>query len=205
MLSARTSLNYCETDWNESDQRQARERAGVTVVSGTATNRKHSVDFLKFPADLVVDVADFHSSGWDKVVSGPAGERYSSMSQALSEAALASIEAGAGKQAEVLWLLADATSMRLTPGSSNQPFSAMGVFGDKRTTLPEDFSDADIDFFHEVVPLVTNPRLQARLADLVWVRKQAPRIPAMALLAIDAYRQLPLSRTSRNQTSNTMP
>ena len=73
------------------------------------------MDFLKFPADLVVDVADFHSSSWDMVISGPSCDRYSSMSQALSEAARASLEAGADKLSKVLWLFADATSMRLTP------------------------------------------------------------------------------------------
>jgi len=114
------------------------------------------------------------------------------MWHALSNAARAASEAGAHERSKVLWLLADATSMRLTSESANQPFSAMSVFGDKRTTLPEDFTDADIDFFHDVVPLVTNSRLQARLADLVWLRKHSPRVPDMAVAAIDAYRLLPL-------------
>jgi hypothetical protein len=41
--------------------------------------------------------------------------------------------------------------------------------------------------------VVDNPRLKARLADLVWL-KQKPRVVEYALAAIDAYRMIPLRK-----------
>ena len=76
----------------------------------------------RYPADLVVTQADFLASGWQEVLAGPAGERYSSMWYALSDAARDALATGDIKRVKVLWLLADATSVRLTPDSSNQPY-----------------------------------------------------------------------------------
>lgn len=146
----------------------------------------------RYPADLVVTRDDFTASNWQQVLAGKPGERYSSMWHALSDAARAAVAAGEMKRAKVLWLLADAASMRLTPESSNGPFQAMAILEDKRSTLPDDFTESDIAFFHEAVPQVSDARLRGRLADLVWLLKKAPRVPAVAVTAIDAYRELPL-------------
>ncbi|MRD47521.1 DUF4209 domain-containing protein [Caenimonas koreensis DSM 17982] len=150
----------------------------------------------RFPADLVLTKADFDASGWYDVLAGEAGERCSSMWRPLSDAAKAAIDAGDIERAKVLWLLSDAASMRLTPDSTNGPFQPMMVFGDQRSALPEDLSETDVDFFLQVVNDVTNARLRGRIADLVWLLKRAPRVPAMALVAIDAYRELPLEMDS---------
>jgi hypothetical protein len=61
----------------------------------------------------------------------------------------------------------------------------------KRSAVPEDFNREDIEFFAQIVDEIDDPRLQARLSDLVWL-KQRPRDPRFALIAIDSYRKIPL-------------
>ena len=81
--------------------------------------------------------------------------------------------------------------MMLSPDSVNEPFKPFTVFANKRSIIPEDFLEADIDFFAQIVDVVNHPWLKARLADLVWF-KQRPRKVHFALAAIDAYRAIPL-------------
>ena len=94
-------------------------------------------------------------------------------------------------EGKVLWLLADACSMMLNPGSANEPFKPIMVMNGKRSSLPEDFQQSDVELFSLVAEEVDDVRLQARLADLVWLLA-TPRSPKHALLAIDAYRRMSL-------------
>lgn len=114
------------------------------------------------------------------------------MWEALSDAAQSATEAGKASVAKVLWLLSGACSMMLTPSSANEPFKPMLVMNGSHSALPEDFAESDIEFFSLVMEEVDDPWLQARLADLVWLLKRAPRSPKHALMAIDAYRRIPL-------------
>ena len=54
-----------------------------------------------------------------------------------------------------------------------------------------DFTESDLDFFAEVVEEIDDVWLQARVADVLWTvrRKLGTR---MALIAVDAYRAIPL-------------
>jgi hypothetical protein len=65
------------------------------------------------------------------------------------------------------------------------------VVDGKRSALPEDFEESDVDLLAQIAEEANEPLLQARLADLVWLLKR-PRSYRHALLAIDAYRQTPL-------------
>jgi hypothetical protein len=118
--SAKTSPSFCGSGWSE--EVVSSRPSGITAADAATTNGKRDVCFIRFPVDLVVTVADFQSCGWEQVLSGKASERYWSMSQALADTARAATEASAYARANVLWLLADATSMRLTPGSANLGF-----------------------------------------------------------------------------------
>ncbi len=80
--------------------------------------------------------------------------------------------------------------MMLNPSSSNEPFKPFMIMNGRRSSLPIDFMQSDVELFAEFAEEVDDPWLQARLADLVWLL--IPRSPKHALLAIDAYRQLPL-------------
>jgi len=144
-----------------------------------------------YPADLLVSVQNFTDSGWMEVVASIPREEYSEMWQALASAARDADEQVRNEHGKVLWLLADACSMMLSPSSQNEPFKPIVEFPTGRTAIPDDFTEADISFFAEIVNSVDNNRLKARLADLVWL-KGKPRNPAFALQALDAYRAIPL-------------
>jgi hypothetical protein len=145
----------------------------------------------RYPENLAVSVEDFLASGWKQTVDSATREGYSAMWGVLSEAARSAIEHGHMAQGKVLWLLADACSMMLSPANHNEPFKPVAVFHDRRSVIPDDLPDSDIAFFTQVVDFVDDVWLKARLADLVWL-KVKPRNTAFALTAIDAYRSLPL-------------
>jgi len=100
----------------------------------------------RFPVDLVVTAADFDTSGWRDVLKATAREGYSSMWQAFSAAARTAIAEGRSAHGKVLWLLADACSMMLSPGSVNEPFKPFMVMDGKRSVIADDLADADIAF-----------------------------------------------------------
>lgn len=145
----------------------------------------------RYPEDLAISLDDFVASGWKRVLSQAPRKDYSTMWQAFSAAARRSIEQGQNEYGKVFWLLADACSMMLSPSSPNEPFKPFAVFHDRRSVVPDDFHDADILFFGEIVDAVDDDWLKARLSDLVWL-KGKPRNTAFALKAIDAYRGLSL-------------
>jgi hypothetical protein len=145
----------------------------------------------RYPLDLAISVQDFNTSDWKDSIAQATREGYSAMWQALSGAARDAIEQGRIEHGKVLWLLADACSMMLSPSSPNEPFKPFAVFHDRRSVVPDDISDSDILFFAEIVDGVDNDWLKARLSDLVWL-KSKPRNIEFALKAIDAYRSLPL-------------
>jgi hypothetical protein len=154
--------------------------------------RRPGVSMERYPQDLTVGIDDFRRSNWKSAIASSEREGYSSMWQSLSAAARSAIEEGRISEGKVLWLLADACSMMLNPGSTNEPFKPiMLMMNGKRSALPEDFQQSDVELFSLVVEEVDDVRLQARLADLVWLLA-SPRSPKHALLAIDAYRRIPL-------------
>jgi hypothetical protein len=145
----------------------------------------------RYPADLVVTEQDFRDSGWKDVLSNASREGYSSMWQAFSAAARQAMEEGRKSQGKVLWLLADACSMMLTPNSINEPFKPFIVMEGRRSVIPDDLSESDVAFYSQVVDTADDPWLKARLADLTWLR-QTKRNVRFALAAIDAYRAIDL-------------
>lgn len=147
----------------------------------------------RYPEDLPVNPDDFRRSNWKAVLESCRYEGYSEMWRALSSAARQAMEDGNAVKGKALWLLADACSMMLNPGSINEPFKPLMVMGGRRTALPEDFQEEDVKFFAQIVEDIDDVWLRARAADLVWIL-QRPRDPKYALLAIDAYRMISLDR-----------
>jgi hypothetical protein len=145
----------------------------------------------RYPQDLTVGIDDFRRSNWKSAIASCERKGYPGMRQSLSVAARSAIEGGRISEGKVLWLLADACSMMLNPGSANEPFKPLMVMNGKRSSLPEDFQQSDVELFSLVAEEVDDVWLQARLADLVWLLA-SPRSPKHALLAIDAYRKIPL-------------
>ena len=145
----------------------------------------------RFPEDLVITEADFADCGWQAALANCHREGYVSMHTELSNAARMAIEEGRSARGKVLWLLSDACSMMLKPDLASEPFAPYIVMDGKRSAIAEDFSDADLDFFVGILDGIGDVWLRGRIADVLWVRRR--KLGAqVALVAIDAYRTIPL-------------
>ena len=142
---------------------------------------------------------DFAQSGWDIVLSDAPKDDYSSMWLGLRDASEQAIAEDRLEHGKVLKLLSDVCSMRLYPNSPNEPFRPLFELNDGTcSTRLVDISDSDVSYFSQILSTIDNPRLRARLADLIWVRNRDFK---SALIAIDAYILLPLNEetwTSEN-------
>lgn len=146
----------------------------------------------KYPADTIIDKSDFDKEDCQRILNDLPDNEYTSIYSAFSKAAKKNLDADNPKQAKIYWLLSDACSMMLEPNNKNEPFKPLAVFSDRRSAIVDDFSAEDISFFSDIIPEITNIRLKARLADIVWV-KASKREVKYALTAIDCYRQIPLN------------
>ncbi len=149
----------------------------------------------RYPQNTKVTLDDFKKCGWQDAIKEAGREGYSSMWQALSAAAGRAIEEKRLSEGKALWLLADACSMMLKPSSLNEPFAPFMVMDGKRSALPDDFQQDDIVFLGEVVSEISDPKLCARISDIVWIMAKS-RNPKFALSAIDNYLQISISTES---------
>lgn len=149
----------------------------------------------RYPENTAIEEAHFNSCGWQQAIANVRREDYSSMWQALSDAAKNAVEGGRTAEGKVLWLLADACSMMLKPASLNEPFAPMMVMEGRRSALPEDYQQDEVQFLSEIYEKITDEKLCARIADIVWLLKK-PREPNAAISAIDNYRKIPLTTDS---------
>ena len=142
---------------------------------------------------IKVSLENFKESSWLEAIQPKNADDYLTMWGALSSSARHALEENRLSEGKILWLLADACSLALSPSSHNQPFKPRAERANgERTVLPEDFQEDDILFFEEIIEEITIPKLRARIADIVWLIKK-PRNKESALKAIDAYRQAPLT------------
>ena len=133
----------------------------------------------------------FKDSGWEAVFEDLSREGYTPISEALNKAAANADQDGRPDHGKVVRLLAEACSMTLSPEKRNDPFGPAWVCGGTRSTISDDFTEAEIRLFAEITESIDQPLLKGRLADLVWVRNKSLGVKN-ALNAIDSYRQLPL-------------
>ena len=133
----------------------------------------------------------FEDCGWEAVVNDVSYKGYASLSDALHKSATMAASEDREAHAKVLRLLGEACSMMLSPDKPNEPFEPLVRIGGSRSTMPDDFTDSEIDFFAHIVESIDKPTLKGRLADLVWLLRQ-PRNVKFALSAIDSYMQVPL-------------
>ena len=146
----------------------------------------------RYPADLTVTEQDFLTCGWQAALDNTTRDGYVSMWQSFTTAAKQAMEEGRNSDGKIFWLLADACSMMLSPKSANEPFKPFFVIDGQRGTIPDDFSEADIIFFTQIVDVIDDPWLKARLSDIIWL-KQRKRDIRFACMAIDSYSTIPLN------------
>ena len=135
---------------------------------------------------------DFFSCGWKAALTEANPKDYPQMYRAFSAAAKKANDENRQAHSKALSLLSIACSMELSPKSRNEPFKPLASFPGDRFPIPDDLSESDIDFFVEITGEIDDPRLRARLADLVWLKRRKEGFP-FVLMAIDAYREIPLN------------
>lgn len=97
-------------------------------------------------------------------------------------------------------IITGALSLVFSNNNVQQPFIPYMVMGERRSICIDDFTTDALNQLYEVVYLVEDYRLKARIADILWL---APNFNAtksdrakLALLAIDAYSQFPINEIS---------
>ena len=141
------------------------------------------------PDSVQPTLNDFQDCGWEAGKSATAG--YFDWWNFLASKATEANQAGALSKARMLWLLADACSLRLTPANTNEPLRATEVDEFRQPRGVASF-EPYAQLLSEIYPLTDEPLLKARLADVAWLARRPKRVVADALQAIAAYRCVPL-------------
>lgn len=103
---------------------------------------------------------------------------------ALFEAANKANEAADYLASEDLRLLGHVTSMTLLASNSQEPFAPIMELDARRSAIPSDFTEGELDRLVAIIEEIKCPEFRARIADLLWVRR---RDAEMARTAVDAY------------------
>ncbi|WP_087871254.1 DUF7380 domain-containing protein, partial [Bathymodiolus platifrons methanotrophic gill symbiont] len=109
---------------------------------------------------------------------------YEGVMESLSIAAREKEKSGESEQAEILNLLSNATSMYLSAEDINKPFKPLWKRSNLPFLTPDSFTQDALVFFEEILPVVDNMWLKARLADLLWLCKKKGN---HAKIAVNAY------------------
>lgn len=96
-----------------------------------------------------------------------------------------------GRRRDVIQALAIATSAELVNGNWLQPFRPQMQFVDRRSALPSDLEPDQLVTLAELAPVVSQPSLRARVADVAWLYGDRSNTHLLEF-AIDAYRAAPL-------------
>ena len=140
----------------------------------------------------IVSLSDLKGCGWELVLStAPCAATYGRMRNLLSTAATEADRTERPKGEKALRLLANICSMMLTPSDRDQPFRPFWILEGEHSKLPEDFAD-DIPLLEQFLPHIDEPKLKARVADVLWLVKPK-RDYRHALVAVEAYKSIPLT------------
>lgn len=108
--------------------------------------------------------------------------------------------ASSQKERDVLQLLADVTSAELVPDNWNDPYRPMMVIQGRRSAVPADLDQADLQLLDTVAELMDRdsdePELRARINDVVWTYGVRSEAGQRLTDAIDAYSQIALGPES---------
>jgi len=95
---------------------------------------------------------------------------------------------GDDARARAAALLQSLAMIHFTPEQRDRPYGPMIIMDGRRSAIPDDFVGAQSDVLSHFVRDISNPALQARIADIVWLNNR--RDHASAQLAISAYLQM---------------
>lgn len=122
---------------------------------------------------------DFINSGWQDVVNSSEKKDCFTYNNGFWKKAEVAKEAGNLREQAVFEILAFITGVAIKPESTEEFFAEFF----------NNFTDEHLDFLAEIVPEISDPELQARVTDILWVRRRKQGGYQMAQLAVKAYLQ----------------
>ncbi|MFG3640779.1 DUF4209 domain-containing protein [Micromonospora sp. NPDC047762] len=93
----------------------------------------------------------------------------------------------------VLDVLAKAASPMLVPDNWTEPYAPAMQIGNRRSEIPDDLSEPELKLLARLVPLIEEPVLKARVADIAWAYGDRRNMDLLSA-AVNAYRSVPLKR-----------
>jgi Domain of unknown function (DUF4209) len=117
---------------------------------------------------------DFHNADWQTVVNSSKIKNCRYYDRAFWKKSQETNEVGNLREKEVFAILAVISSAAIKPELTEEFFA--DVFNN--------LTDEQLNFLTDIAPEISDPELQARVADILWVRRRNYR---MAQLAIPAY------------------
>lgn len=146
-------------------------------------------DSTATPALAPLTLADFDAAQLHEILANHPDADCHSLNKVFWQAK----DTAAGQAARALELLAGICSMRLVPEEPAHTYRPMIEWSDGGTSMaPGHVPTGDVDALAQLVGAVANTSLRARIADLVWLMDRS-RGRQFALMAVQAYRALPLS------------
>ncbi|TDB86172.1 DUF4209 domain-containing protein [Actinomadura sp. 7K534] len=94
-------------------------------------------------------------------------------------------------QRDVLVALATVTSALLDPDNWQEPFTPAIQIAGRRSAVPSDLDAGQLAMVARLAPLIEQPMLRARVADVAWFYGDRSKVELIDI-AIDAYRSWPL-------------
>ena len=86
---------------------------------------------------------------------------------------------------EAIKLIASIFDIMLHADNSAEPYSPMIVMSDgKRSIIPTDLTEEQLDLLHDMLPQIQDPEIKARLGDILWVTRRDAKA---AEIAVEAY------------------
>jgi hypothetical protein len=119
---------------------------------------------------------DFINSRWQDVVNSSERKECLAYNMGFWKKAQEAKEAGNVREQAVFEILAAVTGAAINPESTEESFAE--IF--------QNLTDEHLDFLAKIAPEISDPELQAPVADILWVRRRDHR---MAQLAVTAYLQ----------------
>lgn len=147
----------------------------------------------RFDHELEITLEDFENCKYQEILSLEDQKKFPNYCSALSIEAKKTIKAGENKIGKVLWLLSELSSFMLNPDNLQEPYLPYAVINGKRSVLPEDFLEKDIEFFENIIESCTNYRLKARMGDILWTLKKPKNIDHLKI-AVNSYKKFPLDK-----------
>jgi hypothetical protein len=135
--------------------------------------------------NIPLSKSNFDECDWQQIIAQCDRKECHIYSHLFFEQAGKAEETANAKAQEIFMLLGGITSLSFILDKKEAPFAPAFVWKDgSRSFIMDDLTDEHLKVLTEVVPEVTDPEMQARIADVLWIRTRNFRV---AGLAVDAY------------------